>query len=71
MQADCLWLKDPALRVWLECARLSPSRGIRKRTNDPKMQEAGVRYAQNAHPAAAKLQQLLAQAQPCICARWG
>ena len=64
MQADYLWSKDPALSEWLERARLNPSRGIRKRTNDPQVQEAGVRYAQNARPALAKLQQFLAQAHP-------
>lgn len=64
MQADYLWSKDRALSEWLEHARLNPSRGIRKRTNDPQVQQAGVRYAQNARPALAKLQQFLAQAQP-------
>ncbi len=64
MQADYLWSKDRALSEWLERARLNPSRGIRKRTNDLQVQQAGVRYAQNARPALAKLQQFLAQAHP-------
>jgi hypothetical protein len=64
MQADYLWSKDPALSAWLERARLNPSRGIRKRMNDPQVQQAGARYARNARPALAKLQQLLAQTRP-------
>jgi hypothetical protein len=64
MQADYLWSKDPALSAWLERARLNPSRGIRKRMNDPQVQRAGARYARNARPALAKLQQLLAQTRP-------
>jgi hypothetical protein len=64
MQADYLWSKDPALGEWLERARLNPSRGIRKRMNDPQVQQAGLRYAQNARPALAKLQLFLAQAHP-------
>ena len=64
MQADYLWSKDPALSEWLERARLNPSRGIRKRRNDPQVQQAGVRYAQNVRPALAKLQQFCAQAHP-------
>jgi hypothetical protein len=64
MQADYLWSKDPALSDWLERARLNPARGIRKRTYDPQVQQAGARYAQHARPALAKLQQLLAQARP-------
>jgi hypothetical protein len=64
MQADYLWSKDPALSEWLERARLNPARGIRKRANDPQVQQAGVRYAQNVRPALAKLQQFLAQAYP-------
>ena len=64
MQAEYLWSKDPGLSEWLERARLNPSRGIRKRMNDPQVQQAGVRYAQNIRPAVARLQQLLAQAHP-------
>lgn len=64
MQADYLWSKDSAISEWLERARLNPSRGIRKRTNDPLVQQAGVRYAQNVRPALAKLQQLLAPTHP-------
>jgi hypothetical protein len=64
LQADYLWSKDPALSEWLERARLNPARGIRKRMGDPRVQQAGARYAQNVRPAIANLQQFLAQAHP-------
>ena len=64
MQADYLWSRDPALSEWLERARLNPSRGIRRRMNDPQVQQAGVRYARNVRPALAKLQQFVAQTHP-------
>lgn len=60
-QADYMWSRDPEIADWLERARLNPSRGIRRRMVDPKVQRAAERYARNARPALARLQQLAAQ----------
>ena len=61
MQADYLWAKDAAISEWLERSRLNPSRGIRKRMDEPPVQQAGARYAQNIRPALKRMQQFLAQ----------
>ena len=62
MQADYLWSKDRAISEWLERVRLNPSRGLRQRTDDPQVQQASKRYAENVRYALQKLQQFLLQA---------
>jgi hypothetical protein len=62
MQADYLWSKDRAISEWLERVRLNPSRGLRQRTDDPQVQQASKRYAENVRYALQKLQQFLSQA---------
>ena len=62
VQADYLWSKDRAISEWLERVRLNPSRGLRQRTDDPQVQQASKRYAENVRYALQKLQQFLLQA---------
>lgn len=59
MQADYLWSQDAALADWLERARLNPSRGLRRRGDDPQVQRARKRFVANVRPAFANLQRLL------------
>jgi hypothetical protein len=59
---DYLWSKDRAISEWLERVRLNPSRGLRQRTDDPQVQQASKRYAENVRYALQKLQQFLSQA---------
>ncbi len=61
MQADYLWSKDRAISEWLERSRLNPSRGLRQRMDDPRVQQASTRYAENVRPALKKLQSFLSQ----------
>ena len=60
MKADNLWSKDAALSDWLERARLNPSRGLRQRRGEPRVQQASKRFADNARRGLERLQQLLA-----------
>jgi hypothetical protein len=62
MQADYLWSKNRALSDWLERARLNPSRGLRQRMDDPRVQQASKRFSQNVRRALQKLQQFSEQA---------
>ncbi len=62
MTADYLWSKERDVSDWLERARLNPSRGLRQRRDDPQVQQASKRFADNARPALAKLRSLLEQA---------
>lgn len=62
MTADYLWSKEPDISSWLERARLNPSRGIRQRSGDPRVQQASRRFSDNVRPALQNLQRLLAQA---------
>jgi hypothetical protein len=62
MTADYRWSKEPDLRDWLERARLNPSRGLRQRSDEPQVQKASKRFADNVRPAVERLQQFLAQA---------
>jgi len=61
MKADYLWTKDPAIAQWLERARLNPSRGLRQRRNEPRVQQAWPRFVQNVRPGLARLERLMSQ----------
>ena len=64
MNADYLWAKEPDISGWLERARLNVARGLRQRGDEPRVQQARKRLADNVRPALGKLMQFLAQAQP-------
>ena len=59
MKADYLWSKDATLSDWLERARLNPSRGLRQRSSEPRVQRAWQRYVENVRPGLERLQQFL------------
>lgn len=63
MKADSLWSKEPDIADWLERARLNPSRGLRQRRDDPRMDQAGARFLANVRPGLANLERLRAQAE--------
>jgi hypothetical protein len=63
MGADNLWSKDAALSDWLERARLNPSRGLRRHRDEPRVQRASKRFAENVRPGLERLQQLLGGAR--------
>ena len=63
MTADNLWSKDAAVSDWLERARLNPARGLRRRGDEPRVQQARKRYVENVRPGLERLQQLLAAGQ--------
>ena len=65
MHADYLRSKDRAISEWLERSRLNPSRGLRQRTDDPQVQQASKRYAENVRHALQKLRQFLSHATAC------
>jgi hypothetical protein len=62
VNADYLWSKEPDIADWLDRARLNPSRGLRARLGEPRIQQSMQRFAQNVRPALAKLAQLLVNA---------
>jgi hypothetical protein len=62
MKADSLWSKEPDIAEWLERTRLNPSRGLRTRRGDPRIEQAGARFAANVRPGLANLERLLASA---------
>ena len=62
MRADYLWTKEADIGDWLERARLNPSRGLRDRFGDPRVQQAFQRFVENVRPGLENLKQLLAQA---------
>jgi hypothetical protein len=64
MNADYSWSKEPDISDWLERARLNLSRGLRRHEEEPRVQQARKRLADNMRPALAKLMQFLAQAEP-------
>ena len=64
MNADYAWSKEPDVSDWLERARLNLSRGLRRHEDEPRVQQARKRLADNMRPALAKLMQFLAQAEP-------
>jgi len=59
LKAEQLWSRDPALGDWLERARLNPSRGLRQRMGEPRVQQARKRFVENLRPGLDRLQQLL------------
>lgn len=61
MTADYLWSREPDISDWLERARLNPTRGVRARRDEPKLQKALKRYVEQARPALERLRQLLAR----------
>jgi hypothetical protein len=63
MKADYLWSKEPDIADWLERARLNASRGLRRRVDDPRVQQAFMRFAANVRPALANLERLCAEAE--------
>jgi hypothetical protein len=58
--ADYLWSKEPDISEWLDRARLNPARGARERVDDPQLQRASKRFADNVRPALDKLRRFLA-----------
>jgi hypothetical protein len=64
MNADYAWSKEPDVSDWLERARLNLSRGLRRHEDEPRVQQARKRLADNMRPALAMLKQFLAQAEP-------
>jgi hypothetical protein len=61
LNADYAWSKEPDIADWLEKARLNPSRGLRQRRDEPRVQQAMKRFAEHVRPALARLTQFLAQ----------
>jgi hypothetical protein len=62
MNADYLWSREPDIAAWLERARLNPSRGLRQRSDEPRVRQAMKRFADNVRPGLARLTELLANA---------
>jgi hypothetical protein len=62
MKADYLWSKEPDITEWLDRARLNPSRGLRKRNDEPRLQQAWARFLANVRPGLANLERLWSQA---------
>jgi hypothetical protein len=61
MRAEALWARDPALRDWLDGARLNVSRGLRQLRDEPRLQEAWRRYMEYVGPALERLERMLAE----------
>jgi hypothetical protein len=61
MNADRVWSKEPDIADWLERVRLNPSRGLRERRDQPQVQQAMKRFAENVRPGLARLAQFAAQ----------
>ena len=59
MSADYAWSKEPDITDWLERARLNPSRGLRRRNGEPRVQQAWTRYTEHVRAGLANLRQLL------------
>jgi hypothetical protein len=62
MNADRFWSKEPDILDWLDHARLNPSRGVRQRTQEPRVQEASARFAANVRAGLGNLERLWSQA---------
>lgn len=58
MNADYAWSKEPDITDWLERARLNPSRGLRRRTGEPRLQQAWARYTEHVRAGLANLRRL-------------
>jgi hypothetical protein len=61
--ADYLWSKERDISEWLDRARLNPARGLRQRNNDPQVQRASTRFAENVRPALDNFRRFLAQSR--------
>jgi hypothetical protein len=66
MKADYQWSKQPDISEWLERARLNPSRGLRLRFAEPRVQQAWQRFAENVRLGLAKLEQFVAQPRASV-----
>jgi hypothetical protein len=62
MEADRVWSKESDLQAWLDRSRLNPTRGLRGRFGDPRVQQSSQRFADNVRPALARLADLADQA---------
>jgi hypothetical protein len=62
MNADRFWSKEPDILDWLDHARLNPSRGVRQRTQEPRVQEASARFAATVRAGLGNLERLWSQA---------
>jgi len=60
LRAGYLWSKEPDIAEWLEQARLNVMRGILQRAEDPRVQEAFMRFTTHVRPALANLERLIA-----------
>jgi hypothetical protein len=58
MNADYQWNKQPDIAEWLQRARLNPIRGVTQRMHEPRVQQAMVRFTQNAQKAVANLRRM-------------
>ena len=58
MNADYQWNKQPDIAEWLQRARLNPIRGVMQRMHEPRVQQAMVRFTQNAQKAVANLRRM-------------
>ncbi|MDA8139741.1 MAG: NAD(P)-dependent oxidoreductase [Desulfobacteraceae bacterium] len=63
MNADYQWSKHPDITLWLQKARLNPTRGIMERMEEPGVRASITRLMQNSRPAAENLKQMLALKQ--------
>ena len=62
MEADRAWSKEADIQAWLDRSRLNPTRGLRSRLGDPRVQQSSRRFADNVRPALARLAELVDQA---------
>jgi hypothetical protein len=61
MDADYQWGKHPDITSWLDRARLNSIRGIRRRRDEPRVQQSMGRFMMNARPAVLNLRRLVAE----------
>jgi hypothetical protein len=59
MAADRAWSQEPDIADWLARSRLNPTQAMRARSDEPRMQEATRRFAENVRPGLARLTGLL------------
>ncbi len=61
VNADRSWSQEPDIADWLERARLNISRGLKGRSEDPKVQQARKRLKANVLPGLENLMQIVAR----------
>jgi hypothetical protein len=61
MNADRSWSQEPDIADWLERARLNISRGLKGRSEDPKVQQARKRLKANVLPGLQNLMEIVAR----------